>query len=325
MVYEVLIVGCGNIAGRLDELQQSDLGPPLTHAKAYMQNEQFHVIGCIDPDGERRAAFQKYWGVENGYDTIEQVLRQGSKFDVVSVCSPTGFHLEHLEKILAISPGLVFCEKPVGVETGRATTLLEEYAQKNIPLIINYSRRFDESVKNFKADIASGRYGILRSGSGFYSKGILNNGSHLLDMLHFLLGDLIVDYVGIPVLDFKASDPTLPLVLHTSDDIPISLSPGNAKDYSMAELTLIFSKGQVTMMDGGLSWSFREVQESEVFAGYQVLKAPRFENGLYLYSLENAVVNIADVLAGRSAPLCAGEDGLKVLKLCSEILSRYSN
>ena len=326
MVHKVLIVGCGNIAGRLDELRQSDsTTPPLSHAGAYSQNRRFLITGCVDPDRKRRSEFQKYWNVENGYDTLAEVSQQGSKFDVVSVCSPTSFHLEHLKLVLALSPALVFCEKPIGDDFAEARNLEESYSYKKIPLLINYSRRFDESVNRLKHEVETGIYGDLRSVSGYYNKGLLNNGSHFLDLLRFLLGDLTVDYTGRPVVDFKESDPTVPLVLLASDGTPISLSTGNANDFSLAELTFVFSKAQVTMMDGGLKWSYRHVEKSELYSGYQVLQAPRFETGMLLHSLENAVANIDDVLAGRKRPLCSGKDGLEVLGLCAEILARVQS
>jgi predicted dehydrogenase len=283
------------------------------------------IAGCVDPDRKRRVEFQKYWGVENGYDTVAEISQQAFKFDVVSVCSPTSLHLDQLKLVLALSPALVFCEKPIGEEFNKAASLLENYSKKNISLLINYSRRFDESVDRLKCEIEIGKYGVLRSVSGYYNKGLLNNGSHFLDILRFLLGELSVDYVGRPIVDFKESDPTVPLVLLTSEGIQISLSTGNANDFSLAELTFVFSKAQVTMMDGGLNWSYRHVEKSDLYSGYQVLQAPRFETGMLLHSLENAVTNIDDVLAGRRIPLCKGEDGLKVLELCGEILSRVKN
>lgn len=324
MVHKVLIIGCGNIAGRLDETELNESSPPLTHIKAYKQNRHFLISGCVDPDVIRRTQFQEYWAVENSYATVIDAFQNDAEIDVVSVCSPTESHLEHLEQLLEFSPRLVFSEKPIGNDVDKATDLLRRYSAKNIPLIVNYSRRFDESLAKLKSDFDAGRYGVLRSVSGFYNKGVVNNGSHLLDLLMYLFGDLTIDYIGRPIVDFKASDPTIPLVLSTRGNIQISLCAGSAEDFSLAELSFVFSKAQITMMDGGLNWSHREVAESQLFSGYRVLQAPRFKPGMYLHSLKNAVANVHDVLTGRQAALCTGEDGLKVLKLCAQALSKDS-
>ena len=54
----VLIVGCGNIAGIFDH-HRSDVGPPLTHAGAYSRDPRFCITACIEPVDNRRREFME--------------------------------------------------------------------------------------------------------------------------------------------------------------------------------------------------------------------------------------------------------------------------
>ena len=69
---EVLIVGCGNIAGGFDAGRGADT-PPFTHAGAFAQHPDFAVAACVDPDDAQRAAFAERWQVGEDAASIEAV------------------------------------------------------------------------------------------------------------------------------------------------------------------------------------------------------------------------------------------------------------
>jgi hypothetical protein len=155
-----------------------------------------------------------------------------------------------------------------------------------------------------------------------YNKGLLNNGSHILDLLFYLLGSLSVEYVGIPVFDFTPEDPSFPLNLATIDEIPISLSCSNSHDFQLIELDFVFSNARIKLLDGGLRWSVQRVVDSQYFAGYKGLSPEVISEGTYLKAFENALTNIYDYLCADADLTCSGRDALNILKLCSEIKTR---
>ena len=108
MKYQTLIIGCGNIAGKLDSDHSNSSRPPLTHAKAYKRNKCFDLVACIDPDKEKRSKFKSDWGVEYCFSSIEDAISSQINIDVVSVCSPTSYHVDHLKQALSLNPRLVF-------------------------------------------------------------------------------------------------------------------------------------------------------------------------------------------------------------------------
>ena len=150
MTHRALIVGCGDIAGGLDDLYVDTTRPSFTHAKAYRKDKNFRTIGCVDPNPKALDSFQKRWSIPNGFFDIDDALCQGLDVDVISICSPTKHHGKHLNQVLSLNPKLVFCEKPIHENYLVAKDIVQKYKAQNVPLIINYSRRFDAQLALFK-------------------------------------------------------------------------------------------------------------------------------------------------------------------------------
>lgn len=320
MKYRTLIIGCGNIAGGLDSSKVKAALPPLTHAKAYEMHENFHLVACVDPDEGKRLKFQEEWSLDHGFSSMRELISKRISVDVISICSPTHLHTEHLELSLSLSPKLVFCEKPLGSDVAASKKILELYRKQGTHLVVNYSRRFDTSVIGFKNSIDTGEFGVLRGINGWYNKGLLNNGSHMLDLLIYLFGDISVKHVGDACYDFSEEDPSYPLILTTENGSSIALSCGNANDFSLFELEFTFSTARVKMMNGGRQWSVEHVVEDTTFAGYKHLGPATVSDGGVIQSFQNALINIHACLCDGAELKSDGVDALSVVHLYSDII-----
>lgn len=317
----VLIVGCGNIAGGFDLGRPPDY-LPYTHAGAYSRDGRFNLLACVEPDDKRRSEFMAAWGVLAGFRSIEEALVSGNQFDVISLCSPTDCHAHDLEMALRLKPKLIFCEKPLTTSVAESKRLVAECAQMNIPLAVNYTRRWDAEVSKLQADMQTGRWGLLRSVIGYYNKGVLNNGSHILDLLHLLVGDMDIVKVGKPIDDFFVDDPTVPVWLEGPQGLPVLLVCGYAEDYAIFELQLVFSLGMLTMEEGGLFWRERRALDSEIFKGYRTLEAGVRRAGQYPSAMLKAVDNIYRAIKQGDLLASTGESALAAQCVCEQIKQR---
>lgn len=313
----VLIVGCGNIAGRFDEERPAE-ALPLTHAGAYRRDDGFDLVGCVDPDAERRAAFAAHWQVPWAGAALSDW--SGGAVDVVSICSPTACHRADVEAALALNPRLIFCEKPVTPTAQETAILVSQCEDAGVALAVNHTRRWAPDVMSLRQEIAAGHRGRLLSAVGTYTKGIVNNGSHLIDLLHFLLdSELRLIAAGRASHDHDPRDPTVPALLETADGAPVQLAVGDARDYARFELELAFAGGTVTMEDGGLNWRDRAVIDSPDFAGYRTLGGGQSRPGRYAEAMMLAVANIRSALE-RETPLAStGQSALRAQQLCETI------
>lgn len=315
----VLVVGCGNIAGGFDQ-NRDGTHFPYTHAGAYSRDKRFSLEACVEPDDQRRIKFMDSWNVTNGFRTFDEIHKAGYKFDVISICSPSGCHAYDLDVALRLKPKLIFCEKPVTTSLKETERLIEKCRINNVLLSVNYSRRFDPDVSILKSDIESGRWGELRSVVGCYNKGLLNNGSHMIDLLNLLIGNMKIVHVGKPVIDFFQNDPAVPIWLEGADGVPIHIACAHANDYSIFELQFIFSNGLLRMEDGGLFWHERLIEDSEIFKGYRVLNEGVRRAGKYPSAMMQSLENIHQAITKGAPLLSSGESALLTQEICEKIV-----
>ncbi len=321
MPYSVLIIGCGAIAGGYDAERSPD-DWPLSHAGAIARDDRFELAACVDPNDAARASFTERWAVPVAAADVDALAAEPGAFDLIVVASPTATHAQNLSTAHAMRPRLVFCEKPVADDLADAKRLTAQYAGSGTPLAVNYTRRWAPDLAEFASQIDAGWWGELISATGTYTKGIVHNGSHAVDLLRMLVGEVELHGVGPARLDHWQHDPTVSALLTARDGAPVHLVAGDARALTQFELILAFEKGEIAMRDGGMRIETRSVESNPDFAGYQQLALPQSVPGRYPEAMMRAYANIADNLADGAALASTGETALHAHAICEEIRVR---
>jgi predicted dehydrogenase len=309
------------MAGGYDLLQPEE-ALPLGHAKAFRQHGGFEITSCIEPNTAQRQAFQSRWQVPHGYASWQDLPHQVGSFDVISICSPTGFHAEDIQAALALKPRMIFCEKPVTLQLAQTQQAVTDCARQQVLLAVNHSRRWSPEVLQLKQNLAQGQWGVVRSVSAVYNKGMLNNGSHMMDLLLNLFGPLLITHVGQAMVDYFDADPSVDACLQTADGVPIQLNVAHAQDYALFEMQIFTEKGVIAMEDGGARWRFRTAAPSTQLPGYNFLHHGEWVALQGSPALRNAVANLHDALAQGAALACTGSHALQAQSLCEQIQQR---
>jgi predicted dehydrogenase len=179
-MYNALLIGCGNIGAMYDW----DNEHILTHAKAYFKSEKIKP-SFYDLNQEQA---QMVAGRYNGkvIDNIDIEI-ENTKFDIVSICSPTNTHFNLLSKVLKRNTSVIICEKPISTDYDELEQLREIYINSSSRVLVNYIRRFQPSYHKLSAILASfSESEVLTNVSIRYQRGFINNCSHALDLLQFL-------------------------------------------------------------------------------------------------------------------------------------------
>lgn len=316
--FKTVIIGCGNIAGGYDA--DADPGDwPLTHAGAFSVHDGFEIVACCDPDTKKRRAFQERWNIPVGAAHPEELGTCTFAADVVSLCSPTALHPQHLKTVLGWQPKLLFCEKPVAPQADDVAFWVSKYEEVGVPFVVNHNRRWAPDICALKEELAKKEWGKVHSVSATYNKGILNNGSHMVDLFHYLLGPVSVVAVGSEVFDFWPDDPSVPALLETHDGIPITLNIAHAQDYAFFEVQFVTEQGVLCMESGGMSWSKRVIVDSSDFPGYRTLGESKTIGGSYRKAMLLAVDNIHKALTNRIEISSIGATALQAQRICQQI------
>ena len=313
-----VIIGCGAIAGGYDESQSSQ--DILTHAKAYQEHPRFNLVGCVEPDQERRLQFMSAWNVGAGFASLDDLIADDLDFDIASICTPTPGHAEALEKLLGQAIKGIFCEKPLSHELGLSTRFVESYAKAKIPLAVNYLRRWDQALEQLKTDIADGHWGPLQTAVCHYGKGIRHNGGHMIDILQFLFGPLTPHEVFHQQNDHDASDPTLDALLKTQSGANIKLTGTDSRLYDVFEANLTFEKGQVVLEQGMSVIRERPADDNPRFSGHRTLQEGTRSKSSQGRALYRALDNLYKAIT-KGAPLASnGETALAAQDVCEKLL-----
>ncbi len=313
---KTLIVGCGNIAGGFDIDQD---GLPSTHAGAYKCHGKFDISACVDPDRKKLQQFATNWSIEHEFLNMREIESSKLDFDVISICSPTSFHHKNVVEALKLKPKLIFCEKPLAKTYNDAVDIKNMCDQEGVLLAVNHTRRWDPKVIELRNDIATGDFGEVRSVVGYYNKGVLNNGSHMIDLLIYLFGSLKIVTAISAVNDYFDDDPTVTALLNTNSGIPVHLVAAHASEYALFELEIIGSKKTKTMRDGGLSWSSRKITNNLRFKGYKNLEKDQYYEGKYLEAMVSSAKNIYNAVIKGEKLLCTGKEACEAHKICFDL------
>lgn len=304
--YNVVIIGAGKIGAFFDKPQDKNI---LTHANAFYKNEHFCFMGFFDVDLEKAKEAAKRWQVK-AYSSIEEALQEA---EVVSCTVSDAYHYKVLEQIAEFPIKFVFTEKPLTKTIEEAKRITELYQKKQIPIQVNYTRRFVSEFQDIKRKIK--QYGTFIRGTGYYGKGVLHNGSHMLDFITFLLGNIEKAIGKKKIKDFEENDPSVEVELKVSNGV-IQLFPIDCRVVTIFELELFFEKARIRFLEGGLTVELYEVKESDVFSGYYNYRKVDIINVNYGNAFENALNNIYNVLEEKECITCPVEEAKNVLELC---------
>ena len=124
MSYRVAIIGCGRMASTIDDERPAGWPhAPSTHAGAFKQLEQTPVIAGVNRGPKGLQAFQRRWGVTNGYADYRQML-EAEQPDIVSICTPQESHAEITMECARAGVKGIICEKAMCGSMAEADAVL---------------------------------------------------------------------------------------------------------------------------------------------------------------------------------------------------------
>jgi len=252
-------------------------GCASTHLEAYRVLDVECAGGC-DPDAEVRQRFTTATGLPAYPDPA--ALFAAQQLDIVSVCSPDEVHFEHAAAALEKGVKRIWLEKPPAATAAQARELITLARGANATVAVNFFRRYHPCFEKMRDLLKREALGPVRSLRLQYSRGLLANGSHQLDLIGFLLGDgkrfTASSYHGVPLHICGA-------------DLP----------YHVQETEVLCEEGRLLAMQGGAALRIDPARANPAYPGFMHLEtgaAESFDNPGHAFP---AV--LADLLAAHKA------------------------
>jgi predicted dehydrogenase len=313
--YRAGIIGCGRIGCGFDD--DPKRGYVSTHAGAYRQTAGVELVALSDVDPEKLERYGKKFEVAGRYTDHRRMLAQ-ERLDIVSICTWVDTHRALVDDAVSAGVRAIFCEKPVAESLAGAGTMVERCREAGVLLMVNHQRRFDRFHRQVAEYLCSGQLGRIQHVTAYYTAGLANTGTHLLDLLRMFLGDVEwVQAIKSASPSPNPGDPNLDGWIQFRSGARAALQACDVKDYTIFEINLLGAGGRLRVMSHGFEAQLEEAQESRRFAGYRELipaAAPVDAGGPREYMLQ-AVAHLVDCLEHGKKPLCTGEDGRAALEL----------
>jgi UDP-N-acetyl-2-amino-2-deoxyglucuronate dehydrogenase len=304
------LVGCGRISGN--------------HFKAIKEHENRCKLVAVCDNNKDRAEKAGKENNCNFYTSLDQMLKF-EKLDLVSVCTPSGLHPRH--GIQVAKGGFnVLTEKPIGINLNEVDELIKTCDEEDVNLFVVKQNRLNATMQALKKAIDKGRFGKIymvqsnvfwqrpqeyydtakwRGTWEFDGGAYMNQASHYVDMLYWLIGD--VDYV-------MASTATMARKIETEDTGAAIIKFRNGVIGTMSVTMLTYPKnfeGSITILGekgtvrvGGIAinkiekWEFADYDDDDK----AILEASYNPPNVYGFGHTGYYNNVLDVLEGKSEP-----------------------
>ncbi len=218
--YTAALIGTGRIGFTLGFDKKRE--QPASHTMALFGNRRIRLVAAADTDAERLALWQKHVPRAQTFATSDELYATMHP-DIITIAVNEDAHLSECLKAIRAKPRLVILEKPVALNVAEAMQIKTCAEENGVPVMVNHERRFacDYNIAaNFinrigdlqmiRADLFSGLrvYSKEKESTGEYS--LLHDGTHLVDIVQFLLGSYRQNATEAPEATAPQATPNTP-------------------------------------------------------------------------------------------------------------------
>lgn len=262
----VAIIGLGKIACGYDEGGRHQT--PRTHLGAILQDSNLRLLAVCDRSIEARKRFEKNWHINIPVFNDVAELLNNVKPDILVVAVNSQYQHEVMRQC-SYSKGLrlLFCEKPFCENSKEAKDICDLYGDKKIPIVVNYHRRWDVRIQEFKKILRE--QNEIKVGYFKFTKGWRNYGTHAIDFLQYLFGR--VTAVQSTIINNDSDKKLLNAALYFENNICIQLLEVNFVNYELFDLEVLTTTGAYIFEFGGEKILKREVVSHPMHQGYSVM------------------------------------------------------
>ncbi|GGL39040.1 oxidoreductase [Halarchaeum grantii] len=344
MTYRAGIIGAGGIAGLgiLGMHDEEDIGRKkfeASHAGGYAATDGVELVAIADLDEEKLSTFGDAWDLpDDALYADHTAMLEAEDLDVVSVCTPSFLHHDHVTDAVEIGdPDVVWCEKPIASSVSDAEGMIAACEEADAELLVNHSFRFTEKLERLRALVQEeDLLGDVHSVSAQYRMELLRNSTHLLDTLVYLLdaraesvtGHITGENEAVESLDaaVDVDDAGGGGFVVMDDGTFVTVDCTIPREDSSMTLNFVGSGGKLYMNNDDGEWRYWGLEDGE----HTEADLPGIEGAWtwdedYQRAFPNAAAHVVALLDGEAENRSPGTDALRSLEIIVAFyLSEYT-
>jgi predicted dehydrogenase len=201
-------------------------------------------------------------------------MLSGEHLDIVSVCTPSYLHAEHVIDAATSSaaPSVIWCEKPIAASVADATAMVETCRENDVQLLVNHTFRFSEKVSRVRELLLEQQLlGDIHAVTLQFRMELLRNATHVLDLMTYFLDERASTVAGYVNGENEAAE-SLEAATQVDDaggGGHIVLDDGTfvtvdctvPRDASSMAITLVGSDGKLYLNNDDGEWRYWNLEE----------------------------------------------------------------
>ena len=308
-IFSVGLIGLGRVGARDDFVRKKFC---RTHLLTILKNKNLKLKFIIEPD-EKKIIENKDFFPEIQDDKYFRNISDLDKknIDILIYAGPIQNKFLEIQKCIDLQPKFFLIEKPLSNKIEDAKQIVNLFKNTSITVGINYMRRFQpflvEKLKNPNFNLINFKY----------TGGFFNNGTHLLDLIHFYLGGIQnLRILNTCHMGYLINDPFLSFSAKNKNDIIINFISLGDLNYNVIELEIYNKNAKIELVNNFTKKIEIPSKINCVFPGYIHLNQDKkqisenFDSGF-----EKLYQNIISYLRyNKKLSICSLEDSLRYIK-----------
>lgn len=324
MTFTALVVGVGKVGSRFDE--EPGRRAVWSHVGAYLARAaSFRLVGACDPDHANANAFRRRCPSVPVFAELSASLAE-IRPTIVSICTPADQHATMIEQSLNCSSvRAIWCEKPLTTNTEDGAKIVNACASQGVHLLVSYTRRWMPIWRRAREIVESGSLGTARVVRISLPNRILSIGSHAIDLLRFLGGEIVdASPFALPALEQEGESAFAGMFRLRGGAYGIFQVTGWKANY-LVEAEVVGDEGRIIVREDLDTITFERFEKSFRYAGYRELGAAaveRIATGPTFSPFVAIADEIASLLTGANKEsTCSGHAALAVDKILERMTS----
>lgn len=335
MSLKYALIGCGRISPN--------------HIAAALENN-LEIVALCDIENDKMVDTISNFNLPNTvrkYTDYVEMLKN-EKPDLVAICTESGKHGQIAIDCIEVNCNLII-EKPIALSLEEADQIIEKAKENNVKVSACHQNRFNKSVQKIREAVEQDRFGRLLHGTAhirwnrgddYYKQApwrgtweqdggaLMNQCIHNIDLLRWMMGDEIVEVVGmtdnLKHSYMEAEDLGMALIKFSNGSYGMVEGSNNIYPKNLEETLYIFGDTG-TVKAGGKSvnlieeWHFADMLDDP-----DEVKEKYHENPptVYGFGHKPLYADVIDAIQNDREPYVTAEDGRRALEL---ILAIYKS
>lgn len=310
MKFPTILIGCGRIgATYADDKQMAEHFRYSSHAQVLADHPDYSWVAVSDRDDSAARAVSARWNVAVSAPTeVPDVA-------VAVLAIPPGERLAAIEGLRSLRAVVV--EKPLGANRAEADAFTAACAARGILVQVNLPRRAEKTHQSLASGELARRIGRPQVAFVVYGNGLANNGTHMIDLARWFLGE--VETVQVPsgalarLAGPIADDVNVPFVLRHAGGALTMAQPVAFGHYRENMIDIWGEAGRLALIQEGVRVAYSQRQPNRAMQGEQELAndAQVVEStsiGMSLYALYD---DLSAALRSGIRPVSSAENAIR--------------